>query len=259
MSIFDKVAAIGVVPVIALEDARHALPLADALAEVGLRVIEVTFRTAAAVDTIHQIARHRPEMLVGAGTVLNEAQADAAKAAGAMFALSPGIDRAVLDHSAQIGLPFAPGIMTPSDLQIALRAGCKLVKFFPAVAAGGLDMLKNIAGPYLHTGIGFNPTGGITREFGRLAWLRSGSGSRRDVDRHQRPDRGGKLGCGPQQRHRGGCLGSSDPRKLSQRHVMAGILALGSRAPGCRITSAENICPTVTATSGRFPSNRAAR
>jgi 2-dehydro-3-deoxyphosphogluconate aldolase / (4S)-4-hydroxy-2-oxoglutarate aldolase len=164
MTIFDKVAAIGVVPVIALEDARHALPLADALAEGGLGVIEVTFRTAAAVDTIRQIAQHRPEMLVGAGTVLTEAQADAAKAAGAMFALSPGIDRAVLDHSAQIGLPFAPGIMTPSDLQAALRAGCKLVKFFPAVAAGGLNMLKNIAGPYLHTGIGFNPTGGVTRE-----------------------------------------------------------------------------------------------
>lgn len=164
MSIFDKVAAIGVVPVIALEDARHALPLADALAEGGLRVIEVTFRTAAAEDTIRQIAQHRPDMLVGAGTVLNEAQADIAKAAGAMFALSPGIDRAVLDHSARIGLPFAPGIMTPSDLQIALRAECRLVKFFPAMAAGGLNMLKNIAGPYLHSGIGFNPTGGVTRD-----------------------------------------------------------------------------------------------
>ena len=164
MNIFERVAAIGVVPVIALDDARHALPLADALADGGLRVIEVTFRTAAAVDTIRQIAQHRPEMLVGAGTVLSEAQADAAKAAGGMFALSPGIDRAVLDHAAQIGLPFAPGIMTPSDLQIALRAECRLVKFFPAMAAGGLTMLKNIAGPYLHTGIGFNPTGGITRD-----------------------------------------------------------------------------------------------
>lgn len=164
MSVFERVAVIGVVPVIALDDARLALPLADALAEGGLRVIEVTFRTSAAIDTIRQIAQHRPEMLVGAGTVLTEAQADAAKAAGAMFALSPGIDRAVLDHAAQIGLPFAPGIMTPSDLQIALRADCKLVKFFPAMAAGGLTMLKNIAGPYLHTGIGFNPTGGVTRD-----------------------------------------------------------------------------------------------
>lgn len=164
MSIFDQVACIGVVPVIALDDARHALPLADALAEGGLRVIEVTFRTGAAIDTIRQIAQHRPDMLVGAGTVLTEEQADAAKAAGAMFALSPGVDRAVLDHAAKIGLPFAPGIMTPSDLQIALRARCRLVKFFPAMAAGGLAMLKNIAGPYLHTGIGFNPTGGVTRD-----------------------------------------------------------------------------------------------
>ena len=164
MSIFDQIAAIGVVPVIALEDARHALPLADALSEGGLEVIEVTFRTAAAIDTIRQIAQARPVMLVGAGTVLTEEQADAAKAAGARFALSPGIDRAVLAHAAQIGLPFAPGIMTPSDLQIALRANCRLVKFFPAMAAGGLNMLKNIAGPYLHTGIGFNPTGGVTRD-----------------------------------------------------------------------------------------------
>jgi 2-dehydro-3-deoxyphosphogluconate aldolase/(4S)-4-hydroxy-2-oxoglutarate aldolase len=164
MSIFDQIAAIGVVPVIALDDARHALPLADALAEGGLGVIEVTFRTAAAVDTIRQIAQARPSMLVGAGTVLTEEQADTAKAAGATFALSPGIDRAVLAHAEQIGLPFAPGIMTPSDLQIALRAKCKLVKFFPAVAAGGLNMLRNIAGPYLHTGIGFNPTGGVTRD-----------------------------------------------------------------------------------------------
>ncbi len=162
MSPFDQIAAIGVVPVIALDDARHALPLADALAEGGLGVIEVTLRTAAALETLRQIAHFRPNMLVGAGTVLNEEQADAAKAAGARFALSPGIDRAVLDHAAQIGLPFAPGIMTPSDLQIALRANCKLVKFFPAIAAGGLNMLKNIAGPYLHTGIGFNPTGGVT-------------------------------------------------------------------------------------------------
>lgn len=89
MSIFEQIAAIGVVPVIELDDARHALPLADALAAGGIDVIEVTFRTAAAVDTVRQIALHRPNMLVGAGTVLSEAQADAAKTAGATFALSP--------------------------------------------------------------------------------------------------------------------------------------------------------------------------
>ncbi|WP_426036569.1 hypothetical protein [Cypionkella sp. TWP1-2-1b2] len=142
------------VSVIALDDARHALPLADALADGDLRMVEVTFHTAAAIETICQIAEHRPKMHVGAGRVLNKTQADAAKATGAMFALQPGLDRAVLDSVSQIGLPFAQGIMTPSDLQIALRASCKLVKFFAAMAGGGLTILKNIARSYLHTRIG---------------------------------------------------------------------------------------------------------
>jgi 2-dehydro-3-deoxyphosphogluconate aldolase/(4S)-4-hydroxy-2-oxoglutarate aldolase len=162
MSIFDQIAAFGVVPVIAIQNAQDALPLADALSAGGLPVAEITFRTPAAVEAIRLIAAHRPEMLVGAGTVLNEAQTDDALAAGAQFALSPGIDATVLKHASRIGLPFAPGIMTPSDLQIALRSGCQMVKFFPAMAAGGPKMLQNIAAPYLHTGITFNPTGGVT-------------------------------------------------------------------------------------------------
>ena len=160
--IFDDIARHGVVPVIALDDAAAALPLADALIAGGLPVAEITFRTAAARDTIAAIAAHRPDMLVGAGTVLSEDQVDAALAAGARFALSPGLDLAVLAHAAARGLPFAPGIMTPTDLQAALRAGCRMVKFFPATAAGGPAMLKNIAAPYAHTGVGFNPTGGVT-------------------------------------------------------------------------------------------------
>lgn len=164
MSIFNQIADFGVVPVIAIQDAKDALPLADALISGGLPIAEITFRSRAAPDAIRQIARHRPNILIGAGTVLNEAQIDEAQLAGAAFALSPGIDRSVLDHAHQAGLPFAPGIMTPSDLQIALRAGCKMVKFFPAMAAGGPKMLQNIAAPYLHTGITFNPTGGVTLE-----------------------------------------------------------------------------------------------
>jgi 2-dehydro-3-deoxyphosphogluconate aldolase/(4S)-4-hydroxy-2-oxoglutarate aldolase len=160
--IFEDIAAHGVVPVIALDDAAAALPLADALIAGGLPVAEITFRTAAARDTIAAIAAHRPEVLIGAGTVLVEDQVDAALAAGARFALSPGLDAAVLAHAAARGLPFAPGIMTPTDLQAALRAGCRMVKFFPATAAGGPNMLKNIAAPYAHTGIGFNPTGGVS-------------------------------------------------------------------------------------------------
>ena len=164
MSIFDDLAARGVVPVIALDDAEAALPLADALLEGGLPVAEITFRTPAARETLATIADKRPEILVGAGTVLTEEQVDMALDAGAKFALSPGLDRAVLDHAKARGLPFAPGIMTPSDLQVALRAGVGMVKFFPAMPAGGPKMLKAIAAPYSHTGIGFNPTGGVTMD-----------------------------------------------------------------------------------------------
>lgn len=162
MSIFTKLSQYGVVPVIALDDAAAALPLADALIAGGLPVAEITFRTAAARETIAAMAKARPEMLVGAGTVLTNEQADQAQAAGAQFALSPGLDADVLAHAAKKGLPFAPGIMTPTDLQAALKAGCQMVKFFPAMPAGGPNMLKNIAAPYAHTGIGFNPTGGVT-------------------------------------------------------------------------------------------------
>ncbi len=162
MSIFQKLSQYGVVPVIALDDASAALPLADALIAGGLPVAEITFRTAAARDTLAAMAKGRPEMLVGAGTVLSDEQVDAAQDAGAQFALSPGLDLDVLAHAAKKGLPFAPGIMTPTDLQAALKAGCQMVKFFPAMPAGGPNMLKNIAAPYAHTGIGFNPTGGVT-------------------------------------------------------------------------------------------------
>lgn len=164
MSIFDSLSAHAVVPVIALDDPAAALPLADALIEGGLPVAEITFRTDAARATIEAIAKARPEMLVGAGTVLSETQVDQSLDAGARFALSPGLDAAILAHAASRGLPFAPGIMTPTDLQAALRAGCRMVKFFPAMPAGGPSMLKNIAAPYLHTGIRFNPTGGVSMD-----------------------------------------------------------------------------------------------
>lgn len=164
MSIFDQLSRHAVVPVIALDDATQALPLADALIAGGLPVAEITFRTEAARRTIEAIATARPEMLVGSGTVITEAQVDQSLDAGARFALSPGIDAAILTYAAAKGLPFAPGIMTPSDLQIALRNGCRMVKFFPAMPAGGPNMLKNIASPYAHTGIGFNPTGGVTMD-----------------------------------------------------------------------------------------------
>ncbi len=162
MAIFDRLAEFGVVPVIAIDDAAQAIPLADALIEGGLPVAEITFRTDAARSAIAAIAKDRPDVRVGAGTVLTNAQVDAAADAGAQFGLAPGLDPETLTHAAQKGLPFAPGIMTPSDLQAALKAGCSFVKFFPAAPAGGPKMLKSVAGPYSHTGLGFNPTGGVT-------------------------------------------------------------------------------------------------
>ncbi len=164
MDILDQIATHRVVPVIVIENADDALPLADALLEGGLPVAEITVRTEAAIDAIRLIAKHRPDMLVGAGTVLTEDQVHAVQAAGAAFALAPGTDSLVLSEADRVGLPFVPGVLTPSDIQTALRAGCRRVKFFPAAASGGLDMLKSLAAPYRHTGLRFNPTGGITPE-----------------------------------------------------------------------------------------------
>jgi 2-dehydro-3-deoxyphosphogluconate aldolase/(4S)-4-hydroxy-2-oxoglutarate aldolase len=101
-------------------------------------------------------------MLVGAGTVLTPAQVDTAREAGARYGLAPGLNPAVLARAAEAGLPFAPGVMTPSEIEQALEAGCQMVKFFPAMAAGGPAMLRTIAGPYAHAGLAFNPTGGVT-------------------------------------------------------------------------------------------------
>ncbi|NBZ89365.1 bifunctional 4-hydroxy-2-oxoglutarate aldolase/2-dehydro-3-deoxy-phosphogluconate aldolase [Stagnihabitans tardus] len=164
MSVFHELARFGVVPVIVLDRAEDALPLADALIAGGLPLAEITLRTPQALAGLAEIARHRPAMLVGAGTVLTEDQVHEAKAAGARFALSPGIDPLVLTEAQGAGLPFAPGIATATEVQMALRAGCEMVKFFPAVPAGGIALLKSIAAPYVHTGLGYNPTGGVTAE-----------------------------------------------------------------------------------------------
>ena len=150
-----------VVPVIAIDDVAAAHPLADALAEGGLPIAEITFRTAAAGDVIEAIRTHRPEMLVGAGTVLDVETLKEASGRGAVFAVAPGFDRVVVEEALKMGFPFFPGIMTPTDIQAALSLGVKILKFFPAGAAGGPKMLKSLAGPYAHTGVRFNPTGGV--------------------------------------------------------------------------------------------------
>lgn len=162
MSIFDTIVSYGVIPVIAIDDAAHALPLADALIAGGLPVAEITLRTSAACDALASISRHRPKINLGAGTLLNEQQLDAAHASGAAFGLAPGFDPDVVSHARAKGLPFAPGVMTPTDIQAAIKAGCRLMKFFPAMSAGGPSMLKSLAAPYAHLGLQFNPTGGVS-------------------------------------------------------------------------------------------------
>ena len=153
-----------VIPVIVLDDAAHAEPLAEALLEGGLKIIEITFRTDAAAESIRRIATAFPEMQVGAGTVVSLDQAKLAIDSGSTFGLAPGTDPETIAYFKERSVPFVPGIMTPSDIQAAIRAGAKSLKFFPAGAAGGPKLLKSLAAPYKNFGIKFCPTGGISLE-----------------------------------------------------------------------------------------------
>jgi 2-dehydro-3-deoxyphosphogluconate aldolase / (4S)-4-hydroxy-2-oxoglutarate aldolase len=121
----------------------------------------VTFRTAAAPEAIRQIVKAFPDMLVGAGTLLDVYQVEQARDAGAKFGVSPGLNENVILKALDLEFPFVPGVMTPSDVEKGLSLGCKLLKFFPAESAGGIKMLKAMAGPYSHTGVKFIPLGGV--------------------------------------------------------------------------------------------------
>ncbi len=162
--VFRKIAEFGVVPVIAIDSAEQALPLADALIAGGLPLAEITFRTAAAAEAIRQISKNRPDMLIGAGTVLSPATVAEARNAGAAFAVAPGLNARVIGSARAFGLPFVPGTANPSDVEIGLELGCKLLKFFPAEALGGATLLSAIYAPYKHTGVKFMPTGGVTAD-----------------------------------------------------------------------------------------------
>ena len=151
-----------VIPVIVIDDVADAKPLANALLEGGLNIIEVTFRTAAAAGAIEAIANEFPEMLVGAGTVVTPEQAKIAIESGSKFGLAPGTDPETIAYFKERNVPFIPGIMTPSDIQTAIKAGCEHLKFFPAGAAGGPKLLKAMAAPYSNLGIKFCPTGGVS-------------------------------------------------------------------------------------------------
>ena len=157
--VLEEISKIGIVPVIALDHVEDAAPLAKALCDGGLPCAEVTFRTAAAEESIRIMAEQFPEMLVGAGTVLTTEQVDRAVNAGAKFIVSPGLNPKVVKYCVEKGIPVTPGCSNPSDVEVAIELGLDVVKFFPAEAAGGLNMIKSMAAPYVN--MKFMPTGGI--------------------------------------------------------------------------------------------------
>lgn len=159
--VLEKIQKIGIVPVVVLDDAKDAAPLAKALCEGGLPCAEVTFRTAAAEESIRMMSEQFPEMLVGAGTVLTTEQVDRAVAAGAKFIVSPGLNPRIVKYCVEKGILIIPGCANPSDIEQALENGLEVVKFFPAEPAGGLRMIKAMAAPYV--GVKFMPTGGINQ------------------------------------------------------------------------------------------------
>lgn len=159
-TIEEKFNEFGIVPVVVLDQAKDALPLAKALTEGGLPCAEITFRTEAAEESICRISREYPNMLVGAGTVLTIEQARRAADAGAKFIVSPGFDEEIVDYCLEKKIPVFPGCITPSEVAKAVKRGLKVIKFFPAEQAGGIQMIKAMSAPYPM--VRFMPTGGIS-------------------------------------------------------------------------------------------------
>ncbi len=159
-AVYDTIAQLKIVPVVALDDAKDAVPLADALIAGNLPVAEITFRTAAAEASIRAIVKQRPQMLVGAGTVTTLAQAKRAIAAGADFLVTPGFSDEITAYAKDVGIALFPGVCTPTEIMATLKYDLPVVKFFPAAQYGGLNTIKALNGPFPH--LKFMPTGGIS-------------------------------------------------------------------------------------------------
>lgn len=155
----EQLQALKVIPVIAIDNAQDIIPLGKVLAENGLPAAEITFRSEAAVEAIRLLREAQPDMLIGAGTVLNKQQAMAAKEAGATFIVSPGFNPNTVKACQDIGIDIVPGINNPSTIEAALEMGLATLKFFPAEASGGVNMVKALLAPY--TNVNLMPTGGI--------------------------------------------------------------------------------------------------
>ena len=156
-----KLTSKGIVAVLIIDKAVDAVPLAETLMEGGVDAMELTLRTEAALPSLEAIRNQVPEMLAGIGTILTPEQVIQAKNSGASFGVSPGTNLATIEAAIDIDLPFAPGIMTPSDIETTLSYECEILKFFPAGSSGGIKHLKNISAPYNHLGLKYIPLGGI--------------------------------------------------------------------------------------------------
>ncbi len=162
ITLAQQIAAIKIIPIITLEHAQDIIPLAKTLIENDLNIAEITFRSNAAVEGIRLLREAHPDMLIGAGTVLNREQAIMAKKAGANFVVSPGFNPNTVIACQEIGIDIIPGVNNPTTIELALEMGLTTLKFFPAEASGGINMLKALLAPY--TQVEFIPTGGITQE-----------------------------------------------------------------------------------------------
>lgn len=162
MDVLKRLAQSGVVPVVVLEDAKDAVPTAKAMLAGGIDVMEITFRTAAAADSIKAVAQECPDMVVGAGTVINLEQCKLAVECGAKFIVSPGYDEETVAWCCDNGIPVTPGCVTPTEIMMALKHGLRVLKFFPANVYGGLSAIKSLAGPF--GGVKFIPTGGVNAQ-----------------------------------------------------------------------------------------------
>ncbi len=159
MTVMERLARSVIVPVVVLEKAEDAVPTANAMLKGGIDTMEITFRTECAPECIKAVSENCPDMLVGAGTVLNVEQAELAVKMGAKFIVSPGFDADVVEWCIKNGIPVVPGCVTPTEITMAVNHGLKVVKFFPANVYGGLNAMKNLSAPF--TGIKFLPTGGV--------------------------------------------------------------------------------------------------
>lgn len=159
--IIQKIDDVGIVAVLVIDEVKHAVPLARALQKGGVDAIELTLRTPAALDAARAIKDEVPEITLGIGTVLTVEQVRAVADLGVAFAVAPGCNPRVIAEAREMGLSYAPGVMTPTDIEIAIEQGCRILKYFPAESSGGMEHLKNMVAPYQYLGLKFIPLGGL--------------------------------------------------------------------------------------------------